>query len=178
MASKRDYRALIIPDLQIPFHAEDSLEFVKRVAKEIKPDEIYNVGDELDLYFFSLYRKHPEMRLDPLSELAQAKDELKRWYKAFPQMRLATSNHGSRIIKKALDADIPSQLLKSYRQIIDAPSGWRWRDEWYTVCKYPFRIYHGVWVQRSEGSCECCFRRPVLAPSLDIYMLSEVTLPI
>lgn len=125
-------RFLFISDLQIPFEAEHALAFCRDVQREFKiPSEnIYNVGDELDLYHGSLHKKDPDANLTPGQELLLSKKKLKEWYKAFPEMKLAISNHGLRWLRKAFDADIPSQVLRSYRDLIDAPRGWSWKERW------------------------------------------------
>lgn len=105
---------------------------------------IINVGDELDHYFGSHYPKDPEARLSALDEIDASKRILREWYRAFPYMHIATSNHGQRWVKKAVQAEIPSQLLKSYQEIIEAPDTWRWKDEWVFKAKNKtFRVIHG-----------------------------------
>jgi UDP-2,3-diacylglucosamine pyrophosphatase LpxH len=125
-------RYLFISDLQIPFEHPDALAFCKEVQKRYKIDEdaVYCVGDELDLYHGSLHKKDPDADLTPNQEFELAKIKLKEWYKAFPKMKLATSNHGLRWLRKAFEADIPSQILRPYRSLIEAPRGWVWKDRW------------------------------------------------
>lgn len=125
-------RYLFISDLQIPFEAEHALKFCKAIQKEfrIEPDAVYNVGDECDLYHGSMHAKSPDAELTPRQELELTRKKLKHWYREFPQMKLAISNHGLRWLRKALDADIPSEVLRCYRELIDAPKGWQWRERW------------------------------------------------
>lgn len=59
-------------------------------------------------------------------------------------MKLAISNHGLRWARKAFDAEIPAQMLKPYQEIIEAPKGWVWKQEWKFKTKYPFRMLHGM----------------------------------
>jgi UDP-2,3-diacylglucosamine pyrophosphatase LpxH len=125
-------RYLFISDLQMPFEAPGALEFCKETQREYKIDDdaVYNVGDELDLYHGSMHKKDPDAELTPNQELELARQKLLKWYKAFPKMKLATSNHGLRWLRKAFDADIPSQILVPYRKLLRAPSGWQWKDRW------------------------------------------------
>jgi hypothetical protein len=82
--------------------------------------------------------------MSALDEIDASLRVLREWYKAFPNMMLCTSNHGQRWVKKAAMAEIPSQLLKSYKEIIDAPDGWVWKDEWKIQAKNKtFRVIHG-----------------------------------
>lgn len=147
-------RFLFISDCQIPFEAEHALAFCKRVQKEFKipPENVYNVGDELDLYHGSMHKKSPEAELTPKQELFEARKKLKEWYRQFPEMKLAVSNHGMRWVKKAIDADIPSQVLKCYRELIDAPKGWQWKDRWnIQASKTKIAMIHGLGYSGMNG---------------------------
>lgn len=140
-------RYLFISDLQIPFEAPLALKFCKAVQKEFQiPNEnIYNVGDEVDLYFGSLHKKDPDAPITANQEFEIARKKLKEWYRAFPQMKIATSNHGMRWLRKAFEADIPSQVLKGYREMLDAPQGWVWKDRWnIDAGKAKIAMIHGL----------------------------------
>ncbi len=136
----------MISDLQIPFEHRHALKFCKAVQREFKipADCVYNVGDEVDQYFGSAYKKDPNGWHTANSELAATRDRLREWYRAFPQMKLAVSNHGLRWAKKAFEAEIPSQMLRGYQELIEAPSGWVWAPQWDIPCKHPIMLFHGV----------------------------------
>lgn len=140
-------RYLVIPDLQIPFEHEDALKFCLRLKREyrIPEDNILCVGDEVDHYFGSLYAKDPDATHSPLSELKATKDAVKRWAKAFPIMRLAESNHGQRWAKRAAEAQIPSQMLRRYQEVLETPDTWKWARRWkITGIAHPFQMVHGI----------------------------------
>lgn len=137
---------LVISDLQIPFEHQRSLAFCKYLKRHYKitDDCVYNVGDETDQYFGGLWKKNPEARHTPNSELDDCKKRLRQWYKAFPEMKLCISNHGTRYWRKALDAEIPSIMLRKYEEIIEAPTAWKWKKYWkIRASKSPFMIEHG-----------------------------------
>lgn len=137
---------LAISDLQVPFEHQDALKFCQYLVKHFKipSQNIYNVGDETDQYFGGLWKKSPEAKHTPNTEIADSIRTLKRWYKAFPEMKLALSNHGTRWWRKAVDAEIPSQLLRRYEDIIQAPEGWTWKKRFIVkAAKKPFMIEHG-----------------------------------
>ena len=123
---------LFITDLQIPFEHHKALKFCVQVKKHFKitDENVYNVGDEIDQYFGGLWKKSPEARHTPNSEIAESINKLKRWYRAFPTMKLCISNHGTRYWRKALEAEIPSQMLRRYEEVIQAPLGWKWQKRW------------------------------------------------
>jgi len=152
MAKSDNY--LLIPDLQIPFHHPKALEHCKAVAKEynVPPENVYNMGDEVDEYFGSQWKKSPDTNYSATQEIKDSKDEIRRWGAVFPKMKLCVSNHGIRWARKFCDAEIPSQLMIPYKDLIGAPSGWVWRDEWVVNCKYRFRCIHGMGYSGVNGA--------------------------
>lgn len=146
---------LVISDLQIPFEAEKALPFCAYIKKHFKipDDNCLNVGDETDNLHGGLYPKDPNGIHSPVSELNVTKQKLKEWYSVFPKMKLAISNHGLRWVRKATAAEIPSQMMRSYEEIISAPKGWRWKDEWvFKEVKRPFRMVHGMGYSGMNGA--------------------------
>lgn len=140
-------RFLVISDLQIPFEAEYALPFCKAVQKEfnIPADNILNVGDEADQFHGGRWPKSPDIPLSARAELQLTRERLKPWYAAFPKMRLAVSNHGLRWLRKAAEAQIPSELMRAYREVLGAPKFWIWRDEWIIKGnRAPFKMIHGM----------------------------------
>lgn len=137
---------LVISDLQIPFQADGALEFCLKIKKSLKipDDNILCVGDELDEYWGSRFLKNPDMQWSAVGEIDAARKILREWYKAFPKVKLANSNHGMRWAKKAVEAQIPSQMIRHYQEILEAPSGWVWKDEWRFKTEWPFRMIHGM----------------------------------
>lgn len=145
---------LVISDLQIPFEAEHALKFAREVRKffRVPPENCLCVGDETDQYFGSGYKKNPNAKHTPHSEIEDAKDRLRQWYSYFPQMKVAISNHGVRYWKKALEAELPSQLIREYREVIEAPEGWVWKQSWvFKNLKKPFRMIHGMGYSGQNG---------------------------
>jgi hypothetical protein len=143
----RRYRNLLfLSDLQMPFEAQYSLKFSIRVKKEynISDDDVYNVGDEIDAHFGGMWDKDPDALHTPNSELYECKQKLLAWYRAFPKMKICTSNHGLRWAKKAFKAGIPSQMIVPYQKLIEAPKEWRWKDHWVTNTKCPWYVFHGM----------------------------------
>jgi predicted MPP superfamily phosphohydrolase len=87
-------RILVISDLHIPYHREDSFEFLKEIKKEYKPDTIVNIGDEIDCHALSFHDHNPDLA-SAGHELVRAKDFIKELESIFPEMTLLDSNHSS-----------------------------------------------------------------------------------
>lgn len=139
-------RALFISDTQIPFEAAGALPFIKAVQREfnIPKDAIYHVGDEVDFYYAGMWDKDPDALHTANSELKETRDKLKQWFKAFPQLKLATSNHGLRWNRKANKAGIPNQIVRTHQDILGSPSGWIWKDAWHIkMARAPVYMFHG-----------------------------------
>ncbi len=140
-------RYLYVSDLQVPYEARHALRFCLAVQKEfnIPSENIYCVGDEVDQYFGSLYQKSVDGQYTAAQEIKASHQKLKAWYRAFPSMKIATSNHGMRWAKKASAAEIPSQMLKAYQEVLQAPKGWVWKDAWViNAGKARIKMIHGL----------------------------------
>ena len=145
---------LVVPDLQIPYEHPKALEFCLRLKKEFKIplDNILCVGDEIDNFHGSAYPKDPDVPLSAINEFEITRERIKAWAKAFPMMKVAISNHGIRWIKKAVDAQIPTQVLRAYHEIFQIPKEWHYREEWrFNSLKHPFRMIHGMGYSGPRG---------------------------
>lgn len=123
---------LIIPDLQAPFHHPDALHFLEAVIHRFKPQEIVSGGDELDLYALNDYGRDPDHD-NPEGEFAQACEFMQKFFKLCPDGVGLKSNHvHGRMERKRQNARILSHWLKPFEEIINAPKGWKWVDEYVT----------------------------------------------
>lgn len=129
----------------MPYEHPDALSFCIRLKKEyrVADEDVYNAGDELDCYYGGMWDKSPEASHTANQEIAEAREKLRHWYKAFPQMKLCLSNHGTRWLRKAMAAQIPSQMLRGYQEMIQAPKGWRWQKHWKVRDRFPWLLEHG-----------------------------------
>lgn len=138
---------LIISDLQIPFEHDKALDFCKYIKKHYKiaEENVISVGDEVDQYFGSLYLKDPDASHTANSEIQETRDTLQAWIDAFPVLRVCESNHGQRWAKKASVSQIPSQLLRTYQEVLQIPLSWQYKRIWkIPASKHPFKVLHGL----------------------------------
>jgi hypothetical protein len=118
-------RILLIPDLHTPYCHPDVWKFLAAIKRKYKPDRVICLGDEVDHHALSYHESDPD--LDSAGpELEKAINLLRPLYKMFPVVDVLESNHGSLVYRKAKTAGIPRRALKSYRETIEAPKGWRW----------------------------------------------------
>ncbi len=127
--SKKGNVVLAIPDLHIPFHHKDAFEFLTAVKKKYAPDIVVNMGDLEDWHSISMHDHDPD-GLSPGEELKALRKAIKPLFKLFPKMYICTSNHGSLPLRRAFKFGLPAELIKSYRDIIEAPQSWFIADTW------------------------------------------------
>lgn len=143
MTTKRYDNNIILAygDLHFPFHDKRAFDFLAQIKDDYRPDRIIDLGDTSDQYSFSRYPKDPRA-LSITEELQKLRKCIKTLGKLFPKVDIMTSNHCERMYSKATLSGIPRELLKPYREIIEAPEGWRWYKELtLTVDKTREKIY-------------------------------------
>lgn len=120
---------LVISDLHAPFYHKDTIPFLTAIKKLFKPDRIVLIGDECDMNAMNFHEKDPDMAFSPSSELEKAIEHLRPIYELFPKADILESNHGSLVYRRAKTGGIPRHVLRTYREILDAPIGWKWHND-------------------------------------------------
>lgn len=120
---------LCISDIHFPAHHPDLFEFLAAIKREFKPSQVVVIGDEIDAAGLSDWDKNPD-EAAPGHELAAAVKLMKKLYKLFPIVKACISNHTDRIYRKPFKAGIPKALLRTYAEILEAPAGWQWAEDW------------------------------------------------
>lgn len=147
MFIREDRPILIISDLQIPFESKKALGFCRALQKDyrVPKENIIIIGDEIDNFHGSAYPKDPDADLSIVNEFEVTRERIKEWGRYFPIAKVCISNHGIRWLKRAMDAGLPSQVLRGYKEIFRIPLGWDYREEWrFSRFKFPFRAIHGM----------------------------------
>lgn len=133
---KKDEVILLFGDLHLPYHREGAIEFLEAVKEKYKPTKIICTGDEVDNHAMGFHDTDPD-NLGAGDELSEAIKYLKRLYKLFPEVDLVDSNHGSMVFRKAKVSGIPLKYIRSMREILEAPEGWKWHKD------YLYRMNNG-----------------------------------
>lgn len=116
---------LVVGDLHAPYMHRDAVAFLKAVKAKYKPNEVVFMGDEVDSHAISYHEHDPDLP-GPKDELSKARKQLAPIYKLFSEATILESNHGSLVYRKAATAGLPSEVIKSYREILQAPKRWKW----------------------------------------------------
>jgi hypothetical protein len=145
---------LFIPDYHSPFGHKDALKFCVSLQDEfnIPHENIYCAGDFEDEYNFGRWPKDPNALHTPIQELDATRRDVEEWGRAFPIMKMLTSNHGTRIEARASEAMLPSQLLKDHKEIFNYPKGWQMNEEYVVFAsRHEFCLQHGDGFSGAQG---------------------------
>ena len=120
-------KVLVCGDLHLPWSRIGYLQFCRDLYKKHKCNKVVFIGDVIDCHAISFHQKEPGCP-GPLEEYRQTKEEVHKWYKAFPKATVVLGNHDKRIVRRAKSVDIPDIFLKSYSDIWET-QGWNWVDD-------------------------------------------------
>ena len=120
-------RILVISDMHVPYHHKDSIEFLREIKKEYKPDMIVNIGDLLDFHAISMHEHNPDL-FSAGHELKEARKYIKELEDIFPKMVEVDSNHSSLVYRRALKFGMSKEFLKDYGDFL-CTKKWEWIDD-------------------------------------------------
>lgn len=118
----------VISDLHLPFSDIKYLDWLIETFKKWNVTKIVCLGDAVDNHTISVHATSPDA-MGTLTEYKKALDILSKYYKVFPYVKYCIGNHCSRIIKKAAVNGIPSEFLKSFRDLYNVPKTWDIADK-------------------------------------------------
>jgi predicted phosphodiesterase len=120
-------RILVISDMHLPYHHKNSIQFLKEIKKEFKPDFIVNIGDLLDFHAINMHTHDPDLYSAGM-ELDKAKEYIKQLEDLFPEVTEVDSNHSSLVYRRALKYGMSKQFLKPYGEFLGTRK-WKWVDD-------------------------------------------------
>jgi UDP-2,3-diacylglucosamine pyrophosphatase LpxH len=120
---------VILPDLHLPWTSWERLKEVSDQVKSLKKQrsnnvEIIQLGDLIDGMAWSRYPKGADSP-NAQAEWDQTELAVDKMKNLFPDMRIIGGNHDIRLAKKAVEAQLPKQFIKSFDEIFQVP-GWKW----------------------------------------------------
>ena len=118
-------RILLISDMHVPYHHQDTLAFLQHLKDKYNPTRIICKGDEIDGHALSFHDSDPDLP-SAGDEIRQALPVIAELFKMFPKMDILESNHGSLVWRKAKVSGIPKHYIKSYNDVLGVDSGWKW----------------------------------------------------
>lgn len=137
-------RILLISDMHIPYHHQDTFKFLQHLKDKYNPTRVICLGDELDKHSLSYHDSDPDL-MSAGDELRKSQGYIKTVKKMFPKMDLLDSNHGSMVWRKAKTHGIPKAYIKSYQEVIGVDDDWKWHFDLTITLPNGQRVYfhHG-----------------------------------
>ena len=117
-------KILVIPDAHSPWINWDAMNECHKWYKRHKPDLVINLGDITDQKIWSRWQGDPDDH-SPHEEYEMALADMKKLNNMFPEMEILRGNHDTRVLSKAIEAGIPSQMFKDIDDVF-AFKGWKW----------------------------------------------------
>lgn len=131
---------LVIGDLHEPFCLDKYLDFCIEKSQEFDTQHVIFIGDVIDNHYSSYHETHGGNDLmTGGDELDLAIKRIARWYKAFPNATVLIGNHDRLIMRKAQTSAIPTNWIKSYKDVLKVP-GWNFVDRYEL---YDVQFLHG-----------------------------------
>jgi len=124
-----------------PFVKKGYLEFLLGVQKKEKCGTVICLGDLVDNHSISYHEHDPDL-WSPAQEMEETDKILKKWFKAFPELKITRGNHDRLVDRKGKTVGLPKRCFKPYREIWNFPDGWE--DAFYF-------IIDGVYYFHGEG---------------------------
>lgn len=113
----------VIPDIHAPFTDLKYLDFLIRTFEKWDVTKIVCLGDAIDSHTISSHVASPDA-MSTLTEYKKALNILDKYYKVFPYVKYCSGNHDQRLFKKASLNGIPSQFMKSFKDLYNVPKTW------------------------------------------------------
>lgn len=117
-------RVLAIGDIHAPAAHPGYLDFCKDLYTKWDCNQIVFIGDVADFQAISFHANNPKCP-GADDEYILAKQEIQKWYKAFPTAKVCIGNHDERVIRLAESVNIPSRYLRDFSEVWHTP-GWDW----------------------------------------------------
>ena len=120
--TKSGKNVLVIGDLHEPFCLPGYLKHCIETYKKYKCDEVVFIGDIIDNHASSYHETDPDGHSAGM-ELKLAIQNIKKWYKAFPEATVIIGNHDRLIMRKAQTSGLSKLWIKGYSEVLGTP-GW------------------------------------------------------
>lgn len=122
--NKKFKKILVLPDMHLPWVNWKAVQQAKRWKDKHKPDLVVCLGDITDQKIWSRWMKDID-DFSPSEEFLRAEEGIKKLHQWFPNMLILRGNHDNRILNKAIEAGIPSQMFKDIDEVFNF-KGWTW----------------------------------------------------
>lgn len=113
----------MLGDTHIPFERKDYLDFCVQIKRKYKCQKVVHIGDLVDNHAINYHEHDPDGR-SPKDEFDKAKERIKKWIKAFPEVLICRGNHDDLVSRKGRTYGFPSLVFKEFNEIWGLPKSW------------------------------------------------------
>jgi hypothetical protein len=131
-------------DVHLPFTRWDVLEAAAKDCKAYKPDLIVQIGDLLDQYNWSLY-KRATYAPNAEEEWHNTEQDIHHFHKLFGDkvpMEIVMGNHDLRLMLRCMEANLPRKLIRQLDELFPFDN-WNWRVEQKPLIRDGVLFCHG-----------------------------------
>lgn len=138
----------VFSDIHAPFDHPNYLQFLIDTFKQYDVGQIICLGDLVDNHAISRHQRETGAK-GTYDELDMALDQLKKYIKAFPVVKVCIGNHDTRIIQQAAEVGIGERYLKSIHELLELPDTWELNEE-YIIDNVLYK--HGINCGGADGA--------------------------
>lgn len=120
-------RVLVIGDLHEPFGKKGYRNFCESMYHKYNCNEVVFIGDIIDAHFSSFHDTDPDGH-SAGAELDLAKAAIAKWYKVFPKAKVCLGNHDLIPNRKAFNAGLSKQWIRTLGDVLDVPN-WTFAED-------------------------------------------------
>lgn len=113
----------VIGDTHFPFVHPNYLDFLQETFAKHNAFRVIHIGDLCDNHAISRWPSEPDA-MGACQEFEQAREWVDRFAQAFPRVTLVLGNHDRIPERQAASLGMPTQYIKSIRDVWRLPAGW------------------------------------------------------
>lgn len=134
-------RVLAVGDLHCPGMLDEYPDFLKEIYDQWNLDTVVFIGDVIDWHAINFHGKHSETP-GVLEEVAEARAQIDRLNDLFPVAYWLIGNHDALPKRRADDAGLPSNIIKSEQDY--------WGVDWEVIERFGSVVIDGVRYSHGE----------------------------
>lgn len=138
----------VIGDIHAPFNHPNYLQFCKDTFKRFGVGQVVCIGDLVDNHAISRFQSEPSAK-GAYDELDAAREEVRKFVKAFPTVKMCKGNHDDIPTRQAATIGMGERYLKSYHDLLGLPDTWEIKEE-FIIDNVLYR--HGINCAGKDGA--------------------------
>lgn len=139
----KNKKILIIGDIHFPANHPSTIPFLEAIKKKYRPDIVISIGDEVNNAALGFHNENNADIPSASDELKAALKGIKQLEKLWPNLLLASSNHGDLAYRRAQKSRMNKELIKDLKDVYGTPK-WEWFQDFLISSNAgPIYVTHG-----------------------------------